>query len=125
MRVSESYTLKNPSNKSEKEKQNIKQQQVQKNESNFTGKHEIGNTRKKRVAVLIVGNSQLRELGEERMSNDCHYFEKRFRPGMKIREGIEQTGKTNNDVIIVYTLTNNFSKATPQDLIIEVVATVD
>ena len=62
-------------------------------ESNVIGNHEIGNTGKRRVDVLILGDSQPREMGAKRMSNDPHSIEKRFKPGMKIKETIQPTVK--------------------------------
>ena len=74
---------------------------------------------------MIVGDSQLREVGAERMSNDHHSVENIFKPGMKIKEAIQQTRKTNNDVITVHASTNNVSKMTPQEMCTEVVETLD
>ena len=58
------------------------------NENSITGNQEIENTGKRRVDVLIVGDSQLREVGAERMSNDHHSVEKEFKSGLKIKEAI-------------------------------------
>ena len=50
------------------------------------------------------------------MSNDHHIVEKKFKPGMKIREAIKQTDKTKNDVIIIHAATNNVSATSAKDL---------
>ena len=70
----------------------------------------------KQMKILIVGNSQLRELKTEQMSNDHHTVEKQFQPGMKIKEAVRKAGKAGSDVIIVHAATNNVSKMTAQEI---------
>ena len=42
----------------------------------------------KKIKITIVGDSQLRFLSTEKMSNYHHAVNKEFKPGMKIREAI-------------------------------------
>ena len=79
---------------------------------------------KRKLTILIVGDSQLRELGNEKMSNDHHIVEKKFKPGIKICEAIKQTDKTKNHVIIILDATNNVSATSAKDLSTEVVETL-
>ena len=76
------------------------------------GKNEVN----KQMKIHIVGDSQLRELNTDKMSNDNHVIEKKFQPGMKIKEAVWKTSKTDNNAIIVHAATNNISKQTRQDL---------
>ena len=79
----------------------------------------------KQTKILIVGDSQLRELNIEQMSNDHHVVEKKVQPGMKIKEAVRKTGKTDSNVIIVHAATNNVSKQTTQDLSKDVLDTLN
>ena len=47
------------------------------------------------------------------MSNDHNSVEKIFKPGMKIKEAIQQTGKRNSDVSIVHASTKQCIKDDP------------
>ena len=78
-------------------------------ESNPTAasKQETGNIESKKIEILIVGDSQLRNLNNEKMENKHHTVKKKFKPGMRIKEAVKQTGKVDNDVIIVQAATNN------------------
>ena len=58
------------------------------------------------------------------MSNDHHAVNKEFKPGMKIREAIQKTGKNDSDVIIIHASTNNVSKMSPEELSKEILATL-
>ena len=78
----------------------------------------------KKINITIVGDSQLRFLSTEKMSNDHHAANKEFKPGMKIREAIQKTGKNDSDVIIIHASTNNVSKMSPEELSKELVATL-
>ena len=63
-----------------------------------------------------MGDSQLRNLNNEKMENEYHSVEKRFKPGMKFKEAVKQTEKVDSDVIIIHAATNNIASTTPQKL---------
>ena len=87
-------------------------------ESNPTAasKQEAGNMESKKIKILIVGDSQLRNLNNEKMENKHHTVEKKFKPGMRRKEAVKQTGKVDSDVIIVHAATNNVASTNPQEL---------
>ena len=89
-----------------------------------TSKQATGNTESKKIKVLIVGDSQLRNLNNEKMENEHHVVEKKFKPGMRIKEAVKQTGKVDSDVIIVHAATNNVASTTPQELCKETMDTL-
>ena len=43
--------------------------------------------------MTIVGDSHLKFLNTEKMSNSHHTVNKDFKPGIKIREALQKTGK--------------------------------
>ena len=49
------------------------------------------------------------------MESKHHIVEKRFRPGMRIKEAVQQTGEVNIDVIIVHAATNNITSRAQQE----------
>ena len=69
-----------------------------------------------KIKALIVGDSQLRNLSNEKMEEKHHIIEKKFKPGMRIKEAAKQTGKVVSDVIIVHAATNNVASTTSQEL---------
>ena len=76
--------------------------------------------------MLIVGDSNLRNVKEEKLSNDHRDVEIRFKPGMRIEETNKKVGVNNEfDVIIVHAGTNNLRDATPKDLTEKIVTTLD
>ena len=80
---------------------------------------------KKKIKVLIVGDSQLRRVDESKLSNSHREVEKRFQPGMRIGQAVDRAGKSNsNDVIIVHAATNNVASSTPEKLCEETVRTL-
>ena len=71
----------------------------------------------KKLNVLVVGDSQLRPLKEEKVDNDHRTAEIRFKSGMKIEEVKNKVGGSDNsDVIIVHSGTNNVNDKSPSDL---------
>ena len=58
------------------------------------------------------------------MENKHHIVEKKFKPGMRIKEAVKQTGKVDSDVIIVHAPTNNVASTTPQELCKETMDTL-
>ena len=79
---------------------------------------------KKKLKVLIVGDSQLRRVDESKLSNSHRDVEKRFQPGMRIGQAVDKTGKSNNnDDIIVHAATNNVASSTPEKLCNETLRT--
>ena len=80
----------------------------------------------KKVKVLIVGDSNLRNVKEEKLSNDHRNVEIRFKPGMRIEETNKKVGENNEfDVIIVHAGTNSLRDETPKELTEKIVATLD
>ena len=80
----------------------------------------------KKVKVLIVGDSNLRNVKEEKLTNDRRNVIVRFKPGMKIEEANKKVGSnTEFDVIIVHAGTNNLRDSTPKDLTETVVNTLN
>ena len=80
----------------------------------------------KNVKVLIVGDSNLRNVKEEKLANDRRNVIVWFKPGMKIEEANEKAGSnTEFDVIILQSGTNNLSDSTPKDLTETIVNTLD
>ena len=76
--------------------------------------------------MLIVGDSNLRNVKEETLSNDHRDVEIRFKPGMRIEETNKKVGVNNEfDVIIVHAGNNNLRDATPKDLTEKIVTTLD
>lgn len=82
------------------------------------------NTESKKIKVLIVGDSQLRNLNNEKMENEHHIVEKKYKPGMRMKEAVKQTGKVDSDVMIVHAATNNVAPTTPQELCKETMDTL-
>ena len=58
-----------------------------------TSKQETKNTESKRIKILIVDDSQLKTLSNENIENEHQSVEKRFKPGMKVKEAVKQNGK--------------------------------
>jgi len=80
----------------------------------------------KKVNVLIVGNSNLRNVTEEKLTNDRRNLIVRFKPGMKIEEANKSAdSKTEFDVIIVHAGTDKIRESTPKDLTDTIVNTLD
>lgn len=55
-------------------------------------------------------DSQLKALCTERISNDHNSVQKKFKPGMKIMEAVQQMGKTDTLIIIVHASTIMFQR---------------
>ena len=87
-------------------------------------KQEAKITESKRIKILIVGDSQLRNLNNEKMENEHHSVEKKFKPGMKMNETVKLTGEVDSDVIIKRAATNNVASTTPQELCKETTETL-
>ena len=79
---------------------------------------------KKRLRVLLVGDSQLRYVDESKLANSQRDVEKRFKPGMRIQQAVEKAGHTDSDVIIVHAATNNAAISTPEELCEETIETL-
>ena len=80
---------------------------------------------KKKLNLLIVGDSQLQRVDESKLSNRHRDVETRFQPGMRIGQAVDKSGKSNNnDVIIVHAATNNVASSTPEKLCDETVRTL-
>ena len=79
----------------------------------------------KKMKITIVGDSQLKFLNTEKMSNSHHTVNKEFKPGIKIREALQKTGKNDSDVTITYASINNVFKTSPEELSKEILATLD
>ena len=77
-------------------------------------KAEAQNTEK--IQVLLVGDSQLRNVKGEKLSNDNRDIEIRCKPGLRIEQTSAQVGKTDSDVIVVHVGTNNVKSYSPQKL---------
>ena len=76
--------------------------------------------------MLLVGDSNLRNVKEEKLSNDHRDVEIRFKPGMRIEETNKKVGENNEfDVIIVHAGTNNLRDETAKDLTEKIVVTLD
>ena len=88
-------------------------------------KQDVMATVNKKIKITIVGDSQLRFLNTEKMSNSHHKVNKDFKPEMKIREAIQKTRKSDSDVIIIHESTNKVCKASPEELSQEILATLD
>jgi len=79
----------------------------------------------KKVKVLIVGDSNLRNVKEEKLTNDRRNVILRFKPGMKVEEENKKPGSnTDFDVIIVHAGSNNLRDSTPKDLTETIVNTL-
>ncbi len=111
--------------KKKKNKKNAKPNNTIALESENNANEQKGCGENKQMKILIVGDSQLRELNAEQMSNDHHVVEKKFQPGMKIKEAVSKTGKTESNVIIIHAAINNLAKMTAQDLSKDVLETLD
>ena len=70
----------------------------------------------KKIKITSVGDSRLRFYNTEKMSKSHHTVNKDFKPGMKIREAIQKTGKNDSEVIIIHASKNNVYKTTPGEL---------
>ena len=71
----------------------------------------------KKVNVLIVGNLNLRNVKEEKLTNDRRNVIVRFKPGMKTEEANKEAdSNTEFDVIIVHAGTNSLRDSTLKDL---------
>ena len=71
----------------------------------------------KKVNALIVGDSNLRNVKEEKLTNDHRNVIVRFKPGMKIEEANKKaSSNTEFDVIILHAGTNNLRDSTTKDL---------
>ena len=79
----------------------------------------------KKIKINIVGDSQFRVLNTEKISNSHHTVNKDFKPGMKIKEAIQKTGKNDSDVIIIHASTKNVTKTSPEELSKEILVTLD
>ena len=86
-------------------------------------KAEAQNTEK--IQVLIVGDSQLRNVKGEKLSNDNRDIEIRCKPGLRIEQTSAQVGKTDSDVIVVHVGTNNVKSYSPQELANEIGNTLE
>ena len=113
-----------PDNRQHKKTKNKKKVKESRN-STVDRHHDDMATVNKKIKITIVGDSQLRFLNTEKMSNSHHTVSKDFKPGMKIREAIQTTGKNDSDVIIIHASTNNVSKTSPEELSEEIMATLD
>ena len=69
-----------------------------------------------KIQVLIVDDSQLRNVKEEKLSNDNRDIEIRCKPGLRIEQTSAQVGKTDSDVIVVHVGTNNVKSYSQQKL---------
>ena len=105
-------------------KSNDKSSVESENSSTTATKQATDNAESKKIKVLIVGDSQLRNVNNEKMENKHHIVEKKFKPGMRIKEAVKQTGKVDSDVIIVHAATNNVASTTPQELCKETMDTL-
>ena len=106
----------------ESKQQSLKSQTSRENKSDTNRKSTSG----KKVKVLLVGDSNLRNVKEEKLSNDHRDVEIRFKPGMRIEETNKKVGENNEfDVIIVHAGTNNLRDETPKDLTEKIVVTLD
>ena len=65
---------------------------------------------------MLIGDSQLRRLDTEKLSNDHHSVGINAKPGLKIQQVAQTVGKTDRNIIIVHTGTNNILKSTPEEL---------
>ena len=105
--------------KNQPNKQAIKSGGTQRGNS----KAEAQNTEK--IQVLIVGDSQLRNVKGEKLSNDNRDIEIRCKPGLRIEQTSAQVGKTDSDVIVVHVGTNNVKSYSPQKLANEIGNTLE
>lgn len=106
----------------ESQQTNHKPQTSQENKNDANRKSQTG----KKVKVLIVGDSNLRNIKGEKLTNDYRDVEIRFKPGMRIEETNKKVGaSTEFDVIIVHAGTNNLRDSTPKDLTETIVTTLD
>ena len=97
----------------ESKQQSHKSQTSRENKNDTNRKSTDG----KKVKVLIVGDSNLRNVMEEKLSNDHRDVEIQFKPGVRIEEANKKVGVNDEfDVIIVHAGTNNLQDATPKDL---------
>ena len=83
------------------------------------------NGKGEKLKVMIVGDSQLRRVDESKLKNDQRVVEKRFKPGMKIKEAASLAGKSSSDVIIIHAGTNNVDNSSPEQLCEDVVETLN
>ena len=66
---------------------------------------------------MIVGDSNLRNVKEEKLTNDDRNAIVQFKPGMKIEEANKKADSNSEfDVIIVHAGTNSLRDSTPKDL---------
>ena len=72
---------------------------------------------------MIVGDSQLSRVNESKFIND-HTVEKRFKPGLKLKEVASLAGKSCSDVIIIHAGTNSISNSSPEEFGRDVVETL-
>ena len=111
-----------------RKRRGAKENQQITNKSQTTRKNgaETKSQMEKKVKVLIVGDSNLRNVKEEKLTNDRRNIIVRFKPGMKIEEANKKVGSnTEFDVIIVHAGTNNLRNSKPKDLTETVVNTLD
>ena len=85
-------------------------------------KVEAQNTEK--IQVLIVGDSLLRNVNGEKLSNDNRDIEIRCKPGLRIEQTSAQVRKTDSDVIVVHVGTNNVKSYSQQKLANEIGNTI-
>ena len=76
------------------------------------------------LKVIIAGDSQLRRVDKSKLSNDHRVVEKRFKPGLRIKDVATLVGKSSSDVITVHAGTNNIATCSPEQLCKEVVDTL-
>ena len=106
----------------ESKQQSHKSQRSRENKNDTNRKMTGG----KRIKVFIVGDSNLRNVKEEKLSNDYRDVEIRFKPGMRIEEANKKVVVNKEfDVIIVHAGTNNLRDATSKDLTEKIVTTLD
>ena len=108
---------KNKEGKSKKNTQNQQQPRGKENNRNGTSKFSkmVSNeTSRHPIRICMVGDSQLRRMDADKMSNNHHEVMLNEKSGMKVEEAANHVD-CEADVIIMHAGTNNLRDSTPED----------
>ena len=103
------------------------QNQQQQNKGKNSKRNNVSETtcnQKEKLKFTIVGDSQVKRLDQDKLSNSYRDVEVKGISGMRIQQAADTLGKTKSHIIIVHAATNDWSKSTPEKLAEEVLSTM-
>ena len=123
---------KNKEGKSKKNTQNQQQSRGKENNRNGSSNNRNGSSKLSKmvsnetsphpIQICMVGDSQLRRMDAEKMSNNHHQVVLNAKSGMKVEEAANHVD-CDADVIIMHAGTNNLRDSTPEEVAEKVVKT--